>query len=190
MQIDREFVESTRTSSGYVLEKNPSHPLANAKGMILQHRRVWFDAHGAIEEGHVIHHINEVRDDNRLENLASMSHADHMRHHYPNGFCSTPWNAGTAGVMTLVCSVCGIDFDRSAREAKRGLKDGRAIVCGAECRGHLRNPLKSGMGWVFRAKTGRYEAKCKGVYLGSYKTQSEAEAAYSAHRGAQGEQAC
>ena len=33
-----------------------------------------------------IHHINERRDDNRLENMVVVSHADHLRMHYGDRF--------------------------------------------------------------------------------------------------------
>jgi hypothetical protein len=38
--------------------------------MWLQHRYVWTQHHGVIPDGMVIHHINGVKDDNRLSNLA------------------------------------------------------------------------------------------------------------------------
>jgi hypothetical protein len=47
-----------------------------------EHRRVWEDANGPIPPGHVIHHINEVRTDNRLENLQLMRIGDHISHHH------------------------------------------------------------------------------------------------------------
>jgi hypothetical protein len=38
--------------------------------MWMQHRYVWTYHNGAIPKGMVIHHINSVKDDNRLSNLA------------------------------------------------------------------------------------------------------------------------
>jgi len=42
-----------------------------------EHRVVWEQAHGVIPTGWVIHHLNGVRDDNRLENLCAMSRKRH-----------------------------------------------------------------------------------------------------------------
>jgi len=46
-----------------------------------EHRLVWEKAHGPIPARHHIHHINGVRADNRLENLACLSMGEHKRLH-------------------------------------------------------------------------------------------------------------
>lgn len=45
------------------------------------HRLVWEAANGPIPVGHVIHHINGNKLDNRLENLQCLSLAEHMKVH-------------------------------------------------------------------------------------------------------------
>ena len=50
--------------SGYVSLGAARH------GTRIEHRAVWIDAHGAIPKGMAIHHINSIKHDNRLENLA------------------------------------------------------------------------------------------------------------------------
>lgn len=45
------------------------------------HRLVWFLAHGEIPEGCDIHHVNEQRSDNRLENLACLTRSKHQETH-------------------------------------------------------------------------------------------------------------
>lgn len=42
---------------------------------------VWEKANGPIPTGMVVHHLNHNPQDNRLENLALIGHADHSRHH-------------------------------------------------------------------------------------------------------------
>ena len=46
-----------------------------------QHRVVWEDANGPIPEGHIVHHKNEVKTDNRLENLECITRKEHSHIH-------------------------------------------------------------------------------------------------------------
>ena len=43
----------------------------------LEHRFVWEAAHGAIPRGWVVHHLNGIKSDNRLENLQAMARGHH-----------------------------------------------------------------------------------------------------------------
>lgn len=46
---------------------------------IREHRYVWEQKHGSISKGYDIHHINRIRDDNRIENLALYTHSEHAK---------------------------------------------------------------------------------------------------------------
>jgi len=45
----------------------------------MEHRMIWEHHNGLVPNDMEIHHINGVRDDNRIENLALVSHADNVR---------------------------------------------------------------------------------------------------------------
>jgi len=48
---------------------------------VLEHRMKWHDLRGPIPRGHVVHHRNGNRADNRIRNLKLMTRAEHVRHH-------------------------------------------------------------------------------------------------------------
>lgn len=68
-------------TSGYVVVREPTHPLALASGYVYEHRKVVFDAGIPIPPGAHVHHKNHDRTDNRLENLEVLSMVEHMRLH-------------------------------------------------------------------------------------------------------------
>lgn len=71
----------TRKNCGYVMVYSPEHPNATA-GYVMQHRLVMEQYLGRLLERHEeVHHKNESRSDNRIENLELMTKSEHMRHH-------------------------------------------------------------------------------------------------------------
>lgn len=68
---------------GYVFVKVGSHPNADSKGYIQEHRLVMSEMLGrALNPDEHVHHINEQRDDNRPENLQLMSRGEHRALHW------------------------------------------------------------------------------------------------------------
>ena len=56
---------------------NPKHPRANG-GYIWEHILLWEQANGKeLPRGWVIHHLNGIRDDNRLINLVALPDKKH-----------------------------------------------------------------------------------------------------------------
>lgn len=69
-----------RTSSlGYVLVYLPDNPMADVNGEVYEHRLVLSEELGRpLTSDEVSHHINGVRNDNRIENLMYFSsHSEH-----------------------------------------------------------------------------------------------------------------
>jgi len=71
----------TKSADGYILVKQPNHPHASKRDRrVLEHRLV-VEAHLGryLEPWEVVHHINGIKDDNRLENLELLpGQAEHL----------------------------------------------------------------------------------------------------------------
>ena len=74
-----------RTPAGYVVVcVGADHPMAqDSTGEVLEHRLVMAAHIGrSLRRDEVVHHENEIRDDNRIENLRLFaSNGEHTRHH-------------------------------------------------------------------------------------------------------------
>jgi hypothetical protein len=80
---DYEFYgHEKKRDDGYIAVYFPDHPEANSEGYVMKHRLVMEKALGyKIPNGFVVHHINHIRDDNRIENLALMLFGAHAGMH-------------------------------------------------------------------------------------------------------------
>ena len=67
---------------GYVLVYRKGHHRADKYGRVFEHIVVWEDFNNTkIPDGHIIHHINGIKDDNRIENLKLMTISEHSIFH-------------------------------------------------------------------------------------------------------------
>ena len=69
--------------SGYVMQKAPYHPHANKRGYVPEHRLIIENklCRYLIPRKELVHHLNEIRDDNRIENLKLSNPSDHAKGH-------------------------------------------------------------------------------------------------------------
>lgn len=71
-----------KRSDGYIKVYVPDHPHATADGYVMKHTLVMERNIGRfLREDEVVHHVNRVRDDNRLENLRLMTKKEHLSLH-------------------------------------------------------------------------------------------------------------
>ena len=73
----------TRKNQGYRMIYMPTHPDAEKSGgYVFEHRLVMEQVMGRpLAAGEEVHHVNEVRNDNRPENLELLTKSEHMAHH-------------------------------------------------------------------------------------------------------------
>lgn len=70
-------------SDGYRLVLKPGHHRADSGGYVLEHILVFEEATGIIvPSGCCIHHLNGIKDDNRIENLCLMTKGAHTAMHH------------------------------------------------------------------------------------------------------------
>lgn len=94
------------------------------------HQAIWERANGSVPAGFHLHHKNEDKTDNRLENLELLSHADHNRMHIHrmhahqekavvNSQAVLRRNEAERLKRALVCVVCGGTFHSKSKRPTR-----------------------------------------------------------------------
>lgn len=63
--------------SGYAMFWAPTHTRANNNGYVREHIKIWEEIHGSLAPGFQVHHLNGIRTDNRIENLAAVHRSEH-----------------------------------------------------------------------------------------------------------------
>lgn len=72
------------THNGYKMIMAKSHPFADSKGYVREHRLVMEKKIGRyLTSGEIVHHKDENKLNNNPDNLEVMSKAEHCKHHKP-----------------------------------------------------------------------------------------------------------
>lgn len=70
-------------ANGYILLYKKEHPFCDSQGYVKRSRITMEEKIGRyLKPEEVVHHINGIRDDDKIENLQlSFNHSEHMKHH-------------------------------------------------------------------------------------------------------------
>lgn len=119
-------------ADGYIDLWIPGHALARSDGYVMEHRVVLYDAGLTVPDGFEVHHIDEDRQNNALDNLAVLTAAAHHRLHHPPGTVvrnqygescvgegiGARRRAYKASLGQRLCEVCGHDITGLRTDAR------------------------------------------------------------------------
>lgn len=90
--------------------------LNDSQVMLYEHHLVARAAYGDIPAGYHVHHVNQVRTDNRAENLQVLSAREHALLHVDFRFLSQHGRDRASIHITITCENCGRPFRRAASQ--------------------------------------------------------------------------
>ena len=103
----------------------PKHPKANSKGLYPLHRvLVEIKLGRLLLENEDVHHINEDKEDNRIENLQVFTKSEHAKLHNPD-----------MPLVTVSCGNCGKSFSLKQHRLKLRLRKNKSntVYCSKSC---------------------------------------------------------
>ena len=75
----------------YVYIYKPDHHFSNSGGYVPEHRLVWEEYYNScLLKNADVHHKNNIRYDNRIENLEAMTHSQHMKLQHIYSYLRSP----------------------------------------------------------------------------------------------------
>ncbi|MEI8129497.1 MAG: HNH endonuclease [bacterium] len=115
----------------------PNHPKAIKYGYVLEHRViVENNLNRILNDDEVIHHINENKKDNRIENLEVTSKSEHTSHHGKQ--------KGRL-YLKLKCPWCQSTFNKPKNQSHLQKPGQRYSTCSQICRGKFSSSVQHGL---------------------------------------------
>ncbi len=136
------------------------HPNRTKNNYVLVHRIVMENHLGRVlNTNEVVHHINEDKKDNRIENLQLMTTTEHCAHH-----------AALAGktMLLLNCPGCNSVFSRQKNQTHVS-KKGLFTCCSPQCRGRFSRMLQ------LQGRTEQVDNAISGNILLEYNSRDNSE---------------
>ena len=121
-----------RYYNGYVLIDSPDHPNKRSDGRVFEHRLIMEKHLGRyLKSWEVIHHKNEIKDDNRIENLELTQPSHHQSLHRAQDRAAGKFKGPT--LIDRTCQQCGVAFQQGTEGGKH------RKYCSRQCAGKARN---------------------------------------------------
>ena len=112
----------------------PEHPKRTKNNYVLAHRVIVENFLGRLlNDDEVVHHINENKKDNRIENLQVLSASEHAKLHKSE--------IGRTMLM-IKCPGCGKIFHREKRDTHIIKKKAKYTCCSPQCRGRFSRKIQ------------------------------------------------
>jgi hypothetical protein len=112
------------SDSGYVLVRVPEHPRSR-QGWIFEHTLVAESQYGLLDRWETVHHINQIKSDNRIENLFV---CDRSQHDAAHGMTTVTYRKIHNSQKGKQCEGCGKVFYGKPHAIKR------RKYCASSCR--------------------------------------------------------
>lgn len=124
--------KKNHSKDGYIYARVQSHPRATSTGYVLEHRIIMENHLGRyLSSDELVHHDNEIKNDNRIENLILTTRSIHTSHHH-----------APMTVVTLKCPECHIIFQRNKNHTHLCKKKCNWTSCSRKCSGMFSRKLQ------------------------------------------------